>query len=144
MRTRTSGLIYSYRSPDPRIQMVSDELLAVATAHERAKKGMARTDPAELMQCLKYLERQTAAAEKSDRGTTLFLDLIAQGTGHEFLLREPEGIVRGRPDDEAGAPGLQAARHGTGEAAGLTSAERRAEPGNAGKPSRATGRQTRL
>jgi hypothetical protein len=70
-------------------------LLSVATLHERGEKGMARIDAAILMQCLKYLEKQAAAAEKQGRGDTLLLDLAAQSVTREFLLREPDGLVRG-------------------------------------------------
>jgi hypothetical protein len=95
MRTRSSGLIFDFRSPDPRVQMLCDELLSVASLHERGEKGMAQTDAADLMKCLKYLERQVAAAEKLGRGDTLFFDLIAQSVSSEFLTREAEGLVRG-------------------------------------------------
>ncbi len=87
MRTRSSGLIFDFRSPDPRVQMLGDELLSVATLHEHGEKQMAKTDAAELMKCLKYLERQAAAGEKQGRGDTAFLDLIAQSVTGEFLLR---------------------------------------------------------
>jgi hypothetical protein len=95
MRTRSSGLIYDFRSPDPRVQMLYDELMSVATLHERGEKGMTKTDAATLMQCLKYLERQAATAEKQERGATFFLDLIAQCVSGEFATREQEGLVRG-------------------------------------------------
>jgi hypothetical protein len=95
MRTRSSGLIYDFRSPDPRVQMLYDELMSVATLHERGEKGMTKTDAATLMQCLKYLERQAVTAEKQERGATFFLDLIAQCVSGEFATREQEGLVRG-------------------------------------------------
>jgi len=95
MRTRSSGLIFDFRSPDPRVQMLGDELLSIATLHERGEKQMAKTDAADLMKCLKYLERQAVAAEKLGRGDTLFLDLIAQSVTGEFMTREAEGLVRG-------------------------------------------------
>ena len=95
MRTRSSGLIFDFRSADPRVQMLGDELLSVATLHERGEKQMARTDAADLMKCLKYLERQAAAAEKFGRGDTAFLDLIAQSVASEFLTRETEGLAKG-------------------------------------------------
>jgi hypothetical protein len=95
MRTRSSRLIFDFRSPDPRVQMLGDELLSLATLHERGEKQMAKTDAADLMKCLKYLERQAAASEKLGRGDTLFLDLIAQSVSVEFLTREAEGLVKG-------------------------------------------------
>jgi hypothetical protein len=95
MRTRSSGLIFDFRSPDPRVQMLGDELLSIATLHERGEKQMARTEAADLMKCLKYLERQAVAAEKLGRGETMFLDLVAQSVANEFLTREAEGLVEG-------------------------------------------------
>ena len=95
MRTRSSGLIFDFRSTDPRVQVLGDELLSVATLHERGEKQMAKTEAADLMNCLKFLERQAAAAEKLGRGDTAYLDLIAQSVTGEFLVRDPEGLVRG-------------------------------------------------
>ena len=97
MRTRSSGLIFDFRSPDPRVQMLGDELLSIATLHERGEKQMARTDAADLMKCLKYLERQAVAAEKLGRGETMFLDLVAQSVANEFLTREADGLLEGSP-----------------------------------------------
>ena len=93
MRTRSSGLIFDFRSADPRVQMLADELLSVSTLHERGEKQMVKTDAADLMKCLKYLERQAAEAEKRGRGDTAFLDLIAQSVTGEFLTRGVEGLV---------------------------------------------------
>ena len=93
MRTRSSGLIFDFRSPDPRVQMLGDELLSVATLHERGEKGMAKTDASSLMRCLKYLGHQTTAAQKQERGDVVFLDLIAQSISREFLRREPEELL---------------------------------------------------
>jgi hypothetical protein len=95
MRTRSSGLIFDFRSADPRVQMLGDEVLAVAALHERGDRHMARTDAADLMKCLRYLERQAAASEKLGHGDTAFLDLIAQSVSGEFLTRETEGLVKG-------------------------------------------------
>jgi hypothetical protein len=95
MRTRSSGLIFDFRSPDPRVQMLDDELLSVATMHERGEKQMAKTDAADLMKCLKYLERQAAASEKLGHGDRAFLDLIAQSVAREFLTRVAEGLLEG-------------------------------------------------
>jgi hypothetical protein len=74
LRIRSSGLIYNFRSPDPRVQALSDELVTVVTLHLRGGKGMVKVDAATLMQCLKYLERQAAAAEKEKRGASYFLE----------------------------------------------------------------------
>jgi len=98
MRTKSSGLIYEFRSADPRVQVMVDELLSVASLHERGEKGMTKTDVATLMQCLKYLEKQAAAAASQARGATLLLDLFAQTVTREFLLREPEGLVGGNTE----------------------------------------------
>jgi hypothetical protein len=102
MRTRSSGLIYNFRSPDPRVQALSDELATVATLHERGEKGMVKVDAATLMQCLKYLERQAAAAEKEKRGASYFLDLVVQSVASVFVTREPDGLVGKLTEDEEG------------------------------------------
>jgi len=73
------------------VQMLGDELLSLATLHERGEKGMARTDAADLMKCLKYLERQAAAVEKLGRGDKVFLDLVAQSVAGEFMMRDVDG-----------------------------------------------------
>jgi hypothetical protein len=93
MRARSSGLIFDFTSTDLRVQLLGDELLSVATLHERGEKGMARTDAVDLMKCLKYLERQTAAAEKLGRGETFYLDLVVQSVAGEFLTRDGDGLV---------------------------------------------------
>lgn len=95
MRTRSSGLIFDFRSPDLRVQMLDDELLSVATMHERGEKRMARIDAADLTKCLKYLERQAAASEKLGHGDVAFLDLVAQSVAREFLTRETESLLAG-------------------------------------------------
>jgi hypothetical protein len=73
--------------------MLDDELLSVAIQHERGEKQMARIDAAELMRCLKYLERQASASENLGHGGTAFLDLVAQSVTREFLTRDPEGLL---------------------------------------------------
>ncbi len=93
MRTRSSGLIFDFKSTDPRVQMLGDELLSVATLHERGEKGMAKVDAADLMKCLKYLERQAAAAEKQERGDTFYFDLVVQSVAGEFLTRDVDELV---------------------------------------------------
>jgi len=100
MRTRASGLIFDFRSPDLRVQMIGDVLLSVATLHERGEKGMVKTDATSLMQCLKYLELQAAAAEKQAKGDTFLLDVTAQAVSEDFLRRAQEGIVRGQESAE--------------------------------------------
>jgi hypothetical protein len=102
MRTRSSGLVYNFRSPDPRVQALSDELVTVATLHERGEKGMVKVDAATMMQCLRYLERQAAAAEKEERGTSYFLDLVVQSVASVFVTREPDGMVGKLTEDEEG------------------------------------------
>ncbi|MCX6843899.1 MAG: hypothetical protein NTX53_16675 [candidate division WOR-3 bacterium] len=102
LRTRSSGLIYNFRSPDPRVQTLSDELVTVVTLHLRGGKGMVKVDAATLMQCLKYLERQAAAAEKEERGASYFLDLVVQSVASVFVTREPDGLVGKLTEDEEG------------------------------------------
>jgi hypothetical protein len=102
LRIRSSGLIYNFRSPDPRVQALSDELVTVVTLHLRGGKGMVKVDAATLMQCLKYLERQAAAAEKEKRGASYFLDLVVQSVASVFVTREPDGLVGKLTEEEEG------------------------------------------
>jgi hypothetical protein len=94
MRARSSGLILDFKSTDPRVDMLGKELLSVAALHERGEKGMAKTDAAELMKCIKYMEKQAATAEKQGRKEALFLDLICQAVSREYVVRGADGLVQ--------------------------------------------------
>lgn len=103
MRVRSSGLIYEFRSPDPRVQMLSHELAVVAALHERGANGMVKTDGAALIQCLEYLRRQAAACERAGRGDAYFVELTVQCVGGIFLTRDSEGLVGRLTEENDGA-----------------------------------------
>lgn len=84
MRTRSHGLVYDFRSPDPRIQMAVDGLTEIAGMHEKGERGFARLAATDLMACLRYLEHQTKQTIAQARGPHAWLDLIAQSVGTRF------------------------------------------------------------
>jgi hypothetical protein len=88
MRTRGKGLVYEFKTPDPRIQLVVDELTGVAGLHERADKGFVRARAEDLALALAYLSRQAERAVAEARGPAAFVDLCALVVGREPLRRE--------------------------------------------------------
>lgn len=84
MRTRSHGLVYDFRSPDPRIQMAVDGLTEIAGLHERGERGFSRISPTDLLACLRYLERQAREAIAQARGPHAWLDIIMQSVGTRF------------------------------------------------------------
>ncbi len=91
VRTRTSGLIYDYRSANPRVQRVTDELALVLDRHQKGEQGFHRVEGDILSRTLRYLKRQFELAEK--RGAS-YLDLAAQTVGNEYAA-QPSGDNRG-------------------------------------------------
>ncbi|MBM3322698.1 hypothetical protein FJY69_04395, partial [candidate division WOR-3 bacterium] len=85
LRTRSKGLIYDFRSPDPRVQMIVEELLQVADAHEQGLHGLRRAGPAELAACLRHLERTVAAFLQQASGENRFIEVAAQSIGHRMV-----------------------------------------------------------
>jgi hypothetical protein len=84
LRTKSKGLIYSFHSPDPRVQLSTEELLQVADAHEYGRHGLRRTNPAELAACLRHLERTAESFIRQEPGTNRFVELAAQSVGHKL------------------------------------------------------------
>ena len=90
MRTRSKGLLYDFKTPDPRVQLAADELAGFAGLHERGEKGYARARPEDIARALAYLARQAERAGAEARGTTVFLDLCALVTAAEPARRPAE------------------------------------------------------
>lgn len=84
MRTRQSGLIYEFRSPDPRIQLLTDSLLDVAGRHERGEGGLNRYGVADIRRCLLHQVQQIKQLAERGNGSTGWLELISQTVGHKF------------------------------------------------------------
>jgi hypothetical protein len=93
MRTRQSGLIYDFRSPDPRVQMPVDALTEVAGLHEKGERGLSRQNPGDLRLCLLYLSRQAKASRERGSGPTAWVELIAQSVGTRFAGAENPWLV---------------------------------------------------
>lgn len=93
-RTRSKGLIYEFRSQNPRVQTVTDELCQLMSWHEKGERELARFGPAELARCLHYLSRQI---EKAIAKGESFLDLAAQTVDPELYVRVDEERRRNRP-----------------------------------------------
>lgn len=90
MRTRSKGLLYDFKTPDPRVQLAADELAGFAGLHERGEKGYVRARPEDIARALTYLARQAERAGAEARGPAVFLDLCALVTAAE-PARRPEG-----------------------------------------------------
>lgn len=77
-RVRTAGLIYDFKSTDPRVQRVADALARVVADFEQGKNGRPRVEPAEMVRCLRYVERQTRAAASRGMSAESYFDLLCQ------------------------------------------------------------------
>jgi len=88
VRTRANGLIYEYRSHDPRVQFLADELLRVAEGHRTGAAGFRRVGPDEVLGCLRYIRRQAEAARK--RGSDYF-GLTGQAVGRSYVTATAPG-----------------------------------------------------
>ncbi len=87
MRTRSRGLLYDFRTPDPRVQLAAEELAATAGLHERGDKGYAPARAGELALALSYLARQAERLIQEARGGPGFVDLCALATAREPARR---------------------------------------------------------
>lgn len=90
LRTRSKGLIYEYRSQNPRVQLVADELTSVVFSHEAGRGGYRKVGTEELGRCLRYVVRQIEEAEKQ---SISFLDLAAQTVTGEYLADDRSLLV---------------------------------------------------
>lgn len=82
-KTRSSGLIYEFRSPDPATQAATDELLTAASARTTGHGTFRQVSFTDIAMCLRYLHRQVAEALKRGVNTTtlgVLFDLAAADT----------------------------------------------------------------
>ncbi|MEO0086434.1 MAG: hypothetical protein ABIK37_07380 [candidate division WOR-3 bacterium] len=91
LRTRSKGLIYEFRSADPRVQSAVEEILEVAQAHEQGKHGLRRVSLAELAACLAHLERTVEAFMKQAPGENRFVEVAVQTVGHRMVAENRAG-----------------------------------------------------
>lgn len=92
LRTKSRGLIYEYRSQDPRVQSAADELSMVCGSHEAGQKGFRKVGLEDIGRCVRYLKRQFE--EAGTRGAS-YLDLAAQVVAEEYRAAERKGLVEG-------------------------------------------------
>ncbi len=85
LRTKSKGLIYEFRSHNPRVQFATDELTAVAERHEKGDKGFRRVESGELAHCLRYLRHQAEDAIEREVG---FFELTVQAVGRNYISKE--------------------------------------------------------
>ena len=85
MRTQSKGLVYDYRSPDPNVQRVIDEVVTVARWHERGEKSLRQVSAAELASCLRLLEGKARVLMGDKPSGTAFLDLVVQSVAQSYL-----------------------------------------------------------
>ena len=85
LRTRSKGLVYDFRSPDPRVQSVIDEVMTVAGWHELGGKNLRRVTLAELSSCLRHLEGQARRLMGDNPAGSRFLDLASQSVAQSYL-----------------------------------------------------------
>lgn len=80
LRTRSHGLVYDYRSPDPRVQLFADEVAAIAGLHERGERGFRKVGPVDLAVLLRYV----AAQCRAPAGAIACIDLFSQSVSRRF------------------------------------------------------------
>ncbi len=95
LRTRGKGLIYEFRSSNPRAQMVTDALSGVLEMHSKGQKGLRPAPPDEQERCVRQLKRQ---ADGASRREAPFLEMCGSAVGREFIGAAPDG----KPDASAG------------------------------------------
>ncbi len=94
VRTRSRGVIYEFRSHDPRVQLLGDELLRVAEGHRGGEGGFRRVEATEVVRCIEYIRHQVKAA--GQRGIDHF-ELAGQVVGRDFVTVPGGPVPAGRP-----------------------------------------------
>jgi len=98
MRIRAGGLLYNFRSADPRVQTASDELSVVTDGHEQGKKGLRRVAAADLARCLRYVARQLQQALKKGLADQEVFAVLAQSVSSRLI--GPEQADETGPEDK--------------------------------------------
>uniref|UniRef100_A0A7C4CBK8 Uncharacterized protein n=1 Tax=candidate division WOR-3 bacterium TaxID=2052148 RepID=A0A7C4CBK8_UNCW3 len=88
-RVRTSGLIYDFKSTDPRVQKVADALGQVAAGFGQGRSDRPRIEPVEMARCLRYVERQTRAAAERGMSAETYFDLLCQSVSRRSVQPGP-------------------------------------------------------
>ena len=78
VETAERKIIYEYRSPNPRIQLVADSVYQTIEKHQKGEDGMWRVTVDETKACLKAIIIALKSLIKQNTESTVYLDLIRQ------------------------------------------------------------------
>jgi hypothetical protein len=78
IETAERKIIYEYRSPNPRIQIVADSVYQTIEKHQKGEDGMRRVTADETKACLKAIIIALKSLIKQNPESTVYLDLIRQ------------------------------------------------------------------
>ena len=92
--TGEKGLIYEYRSPDPRIQILIDALNKVIQPYLEGKGVSHKVSTMELKAVLMAILNATKVSIRSDPDSTAYLDLITLYVRSPMEERRPSGIIQ--------------------------------------------------
>jgi hypothetical protein len=82
------GVLYAYKSSDPRVQILTDAVQALIAKHSQGEEGLRKPAPEEFEGCLVASLAVLKAAVRRNPESTEYLDLVTQySQGH--LLRPP-------------------------------------------------------
>ena len=86
VETAEKKIIYEYRSPNPRIQIVADSVYQIIDKHQKGEDGMRRVSIDETKSCLKAIIIALKSLIKQNPESTVYLGLIRQYA--KGLIRE--------------------------------------------------------
>jgi len=78
IETAERKIIYEYRSPNPRIQILADSVYQIIEKHQKGEDGMRRVTLDESKACLKAIITTLKSLIQQNSESTVYLDLIRQ------------------------------------------------------------------
>ncbi len=78
IETAERKIIYEYRSPNPRIQILADSVYQIIEKHQKGEDGMRRVTLDETKACLKAIITTLKSLIQQNSESTVYLDLIRQ------------------------------------------------------------------
>ena len=78
IETAERKIIYEYRSPNPRIQILADSVYQIIDKHQKGEDGMRRVTLDETKACLKAIITTLKSLIQQNSESTVYLDLIRQ------------------------------------------------------------------
>lgn len=95
VETAEKKIIYEYRSPNPRIQIVADSVYQIIDKHQKGEDGMRKVTMDETKACLKAIIMALKSLIKQNPESTVYLELIRQYA--QGIIREsPSNLALGR------------------------------------------------